>query len=119
MEEPPPRKYVPVVADFLRAAAQEFRFVPRQPRSEIEYKRAYVTVAARWADQGTSGLIYGFESGGNGKYDVQARLEYPRPNARAISTALGYNQLLSTNSVELLAEKGDQLVNALKAKAAA
>ena len=120
VEEPPPRKYVPVVADFLRAAAQEFSFVPRQPRSEIEYKRAYVTVAA------AAGLtkeqvvrIYGFESGGNGKYDVQAGLEYPRPNARAISTALGYNQLLSTNSVELLAEKGGQFVNALNAKAAA
>src|SRR5262249_20572936 len=40
-EEVPPRKYVPVVADFLRAAAKEFNFVPQQPRSEMEYKRAY------------------------------------------------------------------------------
>src|SRR5262249_6711555 len=40
-EEAPPRKYVPVVADFLRAAAKEFNFVPQQPRSEMEYKRAY------------------------------------------------------------------------------
>src|SRR5262245_66486685 len=31
-----PRKYVPVVADFLRAAAQEFKFVPQPPRSESE-----------------------------------------------------------------------------------
>jgi hypothetical protein len=50
---------------------------------------------------------------------VQAGLEYPRPGAQAISTALGYNQLLSTNSVELLAEKGDQFIRALQAKAAA
>ena len=60
--------------------------------------------------------IYGFESGGNGKYDVQAGLEYERPGARAISTALGYNQLLTANSIGILAEKGDALVKALKAK---
>ena len=118
IEEPPPRKYVPVVADLLEAAAQEFRFVPQQPQSEIEYKRAYARVAAAAGitrDQAVR--IYAFESSGNGKYDVQAGLEYPRPGAQAISTALGYNQLLSTNSVELLAEKGDQFIKALQAKA--
>jgi hypothetical protein len=62
--------------------------------------------------------IYAFESGGNGRYDVQAGLEYPKPDARAISTALGYNQLLNTNSVELLAEQGDHFIKALNAKAA-
>jgi hypothetical protein len=117
-QEPPARKYVPVVADFLSAAAQEFNFAPQPPQSEIEYKRAYAKVAA------AAGLtrdqvvrIYGFESGGDGKYDVQAGLEYPRPNARAISTALGYNQLMAANSVELLAEKGDYFIKALNAKA--
>ena len=116
-EVPPPRRYVPVVADFLQAAAQEFKFVPQPPPSEIEYKRSYARVAA------AAGLtreqvvrIYGFESGGNGKYDVQAGLEYPRPNARAISTALGYNQLMAANSVELLAEKGDIFIKTLNAK---
>jgi hypothetical protein len=119
-EEEPPRKYVPVVADFLRAAAQEYKFVPRQPQSEIEYKRAYAKVAAAAGlTQEQVVRIYAFESGGNGKYDVQAGLEYPRPKARAISTALGYNQLLSTNSVELMAEKGHQFINVLQAKTAA
>jgi hypothetical protein len=120
IEEPPPRKYVPVVADLLEAAAQEFSFVPQQPQNEIEYKRAYARVAAAAGitrDQAVR--IYAFEASGNGKYDVQAGLEYPRPGAQAISTALGYNQLLSTNSVELLAEKGDQFIRALQAKAAA
>jgi hypothetical protein len=117
--EEPPRKYVPVVADFLRAAAQEFKFVPQPPRSEIEYKRAYAKVAAAAGLTREQAVrIYAFESGGNGKYDVQAGLEYPRPDARAISTALGYNQLLSTNSVELLAEKGHQFTSALQGKAA-
>jgi hypothetical protein len=118
--EEAPRKYVPVVADFLHAAAKELNFAPQQPRSEIEYKRAYVKVAA------AAGLtkeqvvrIYAFESGGDGKYDVQAGLEQPKPGARAISTALGYNQLLATNSVELLAEKGDRFIKILSAKVAA
>ena len=63
-EEPQPRKYVPVVADFLQAAARELKFVPQHPQSEIEYKRAYARVAA------VAGLtkeqvvrIYAFESG--------------------------------------------------------
>jgi hypothetical protein len=117
---PPPAKYVPVVADFLRSAQEEFHFAPQQPQSEMDYKRAYAKVAA------AAGLtkeqvvrIYGFESGGDGKYDVQAGLENPTPGARAISTALGYNQLLATNSVELMAEKGDQLIESLRARAEA
>jgi hypothetical protein len=117
--EPPARKPVPVVADFLAAAAEHFAFVPQRPESEIAYKRAYAKVAA------AAGLtreqivrVYGFESGGDGPYDVQAGLEYARPGARAISTALGYNQLLSTNSVELLAEQGDRFIGLLHAQAA-
>jgi hypothetical protein len=113
-----PKAYVPVVADFLQSAAKHFNFVPQRPRSEIEYKRAYAMVAAAagltW-DQAVR--IYGFESGGNGKYDVQAGLEHPTLGAHAISTALGYNQLLATNSVELLAEKGDLFLRTLKDKA--
>ncbi len=116
---PPPPKYIPVLADFLKAAKDEFDFVPQRPRSEVEFKRAYAKAAA------AAGLtkeqivrIYGFEAGGNGRYDVQAGLETPKPGARAISTALGYNQLLTTNSVELLAENGDRVIRILKAKTA-
>jgi hypothetical protein len=118
-ESQPPKAYVPVVADFLQSAAKHFNFVPQRPQSEIEFKRAYAEVAA------TAGLtreqavrIYGFESGGNGKYDVQAGLEHLSPTAHAISTALGYNQLLATNSVELLAEKGEQFLRSLRGRAA-
>ncbi len=60
--------------------------------------------------------VYGFEASGNGLYTVQAGLEY-NPNARAISTALGYNQLLTTNSVELMAEAGTPFIKTLEAKA--
>jgi len=119
IEEVPPKKYVPVVADFLRAAAQEFGLVPQQPRSEIEYKRAYAKIAfAAGLTKEQVVRIYAFESGGDGTYDVQAGLEQPKPGAQAISTALGYNQLLATNSVELMAEKGDHFIKTLSAKAA-
>jgi hypothetical protein len=120
-QEKPPvvREYVPVVADFLAAAKTEFGFVPRRPRDELDYKQGYARVAA------AAGLtkdqvvrIYGFEVGGNGTYDLQAGLEYPKPGARALTTALGYNQLLSTNSVGLLAEKGERFIAVLEAKAA-
>ena len=46
-------------------------------------------------------------------------MEYDTPGAHAISTALGYNQLLSTNSVELLAERGDRFLQLLGAKRSA
>src|SRR6202034_2646720 len=58
--------------------------------------------------------IYGFEATGNGTYDVEAGLEYNK-SGRAITTALGYNQLLATNSVEILAEDGERFVAALAA----
>ena len=44
-EVPPPRIYVPVVADFVAAARQQFKFVPRFPQSETEFKRVYAKVA--------------------------------------------------------------------------
>ena len=108
-----------MIADVLQAAAAQYKFVPQRPGSELDYKRAYARAAA------AAGLtreqivrVYGFECGGNGNYDLQAGFEYVRPDAQAISTALGYNQLLHVNSVELVAEKGDQLIKALKAKSA-
>jgi hypothetical protein len=114
-----PRRAIPVAEDFLKHAAEQFHFVPRRPRTEIEFKQAYARVAQ------TAGLtrdqavrVYSFEAGGNGKYDVQAGLESARPNARAISTALGYNQLLTTNTVELLAEQGHGILKALESAAA-
>lgn len=116
--QPARRKRVPVVADFLRLAAKHFVFVPRRPRSEIEFKRAYAETAA------AAGLtldqvvhIYAFETGGNGRYDAQAGLEYNRPGAHAVHTALGYNQVVGASSIGLLAEKGDHFIAALQTKA--
>ena len=115
-EPPQPPPYVPVVADFLAAAVAEFKFTPRMPRNDREFKRAYVAAAAAGLSKDQVVRIYSFEATGNGTYDLEAGLEYNK-NGRAITTALGYNQLLATNSVEILAESGEHFFAALAAKA--
>jgi hypothetical protein len=119
-DQPDDRPDLPVVADFLRNAKEHFGFVPDAPKTELDYKRAYVAVAtAAGLTKDQVVRIYSFESGGTGKYDVQAGLENPnKPGAKAISTAFGYNQLLTANTASLLAEKGDRFVKTLNARAA-
>jgi hypothetical protein len=113
----PPRTPIPVVADFLKAASDHYRFVPQRPASDLEFKRVYAREAkAAGLTRDQIVRIYAFETGGNGTYDVQSGLTHPRPNARAISTAVGYNQLLTTNSVSLLAGYGDHFLRALNQK---
>src|SRR6516225_341267 len=109
---------VPVVADFLAAAQREFGFAPRLPQSESEFKRAYAKVAlAAGLTRDQIVRIYSFEATGNGSYDLEAGLERNK-YARAITTALGYNQLLATNSVEILAEKGGEFIKHFELAAA-
>ena len=116
-ERPRPRKTIPVVADFLQAAAQNFQFMPQRPASEVEFKRAYARYAlASGLTREQAVRVYSFETGGNGNHDMQSGLH--GPGSHAISTAIGYNQLLTTNTVELLAEQGQELVRALTEKAA-
>ena len=117
--ERPPREHkaIPVVADLLKAAAEQFRFAPQRPSSEIEFKRAYAQIAsAAGLTREQAVRVYSFETGGTGNYDVQSGIEHG--GKRAISTAIGYNQLLTTNTVELLAEQGPEFVRALTQKAA-
>ena len=115
--EPRERKPIPVAADLLQAAAQEFQFTPQRPSSEIEFKRAYARYAlASGLTKEQAVRVYSFETGGTGNYDVQSGIEHG--GKRAISTAMGYNQLLTTNSVELMAEQGHEFVKELAAKAA-
>ncbi len=109
------RKYVPVVADLLKAAAEHFQFVPQQPANDLEFKRAYaLTASAAGLTREQAVRVYAFETGGNGTHASQSGFH----GTRAISTAIGYNQLLTTNTVELLAEQGTEFVRALSAKAA-
>ncbi|UPJ59377.1 hypothetical protein [Bradyrhizobium sp. 192] len=113
----PAKKPIPVVADFLRAAQELYQFTPQRPASEIEFKRAYARYAlASGLTREQAVRVYSFETGGTGNHDVQAGIEHG--GKRAISTAMGYNQLLTTNSVELLAEQGHELIRALSEKVA-
>ena len=110
---------IPGIADFLQAAASQYNFAPERPKTEMEFKQSYAKVAAAAGltkDQAVR--IYAFETGGNGTYDGQAGIVGNRKDARPISPAMGYNQLLSTNTVSLLAEHGDKFVTALNASAA-
>jgi hypothetical protein len=109
------RKYVPVVADLLKAAADQFQWTPQQPLNDIDFKRAYARVAlAAGLTREQAVRVYAFETGGNGNHASQSGFH----GTRAISTAIGYNQLLTTNSVELLAEQGPDFVKALTENAA-
>jgi len=117
--EPRERKRIPVVADLLKAAAEHFQFAPQRPAGELEFKRAYARVAsAAGLTREQAVRVYSFETGGTGNHDMQSGLSASRPGSRAISTAIGYNQLLTSNSVELIAEQGQEFVKALTAKAA-
>jgi hypothetical protein len=117
--EPRQRKTIPVVADLLKAAAEQFQFAPQRPANEAEFKRAYARAAsAAGLTREQAVRVYSFETGGNGNHDMQSGLSASRPGSRAISTAIGYNQLLTTNSVELVAEQGHDILHALTEKAA-
>jgi hypothetical protein len=121
-EEPdvrPPRQHkaIPVVGDLLQAANEYFQWTPEKPSTEAEFKRAYARYAmAAGLTREQAVRVYSFETGGTGNYDVQAGIEHG--GKRAISTAMGYNQLLTTNSVELMAEQGQEFVRELTARAA-
>jgi hypothetical protein len=120
-EPGPPRvrKAIPVVADLLKAASEHFQWTPQKPASEVEFKRAYARVAsAAGLTREQAVRVYSFETGGNGNHDMQSGLSASRAGSRAISTAIGYNQLLTTNSVELIAEQGPEFVSELTHRAA-
>jgi hypothetical protein len=111
--KPRPRKAIPLVADLLQAANEHFQWTPQKPSAEVEFKRAYARAAlAAGLTREQAIRVYSFETGGNGNYDMQSGLR----GGRAASTAIGYNQLLTTNSVELLAEQGHEFIRALTQK---
>jgi hypothetical protein len=108
--EPREPKYIPVVADLLQAARDQFQWSPQRPTNESDFKRAYASFAtAGGLTREQAVRVYAFETGGNGKHDSQSGFK----GNRAISTAIGYNQLLTTNTVELLAEQGTLFIRVL------
>ena len=121
-DRPPPlardTKPVPTIPEMLASAQKHFQFAP-QRASELEFKRAYAkAVAAEGVSRELAVRIYAFETGGIGTYDVQSGLLNARPGAKPLSAAIGYNQLLITYTLHLLADQGDALVRALTTRAA-
>ena len=108
-------KPIPVVADLLQAASQVYQWSPQRPANEMDFKRAYARYALNaglTAEQAVR--VYAFETGGNGTHASQSGFR----NGHAISSAIGYNQLLTTNTVELIAEQGAGFVKELQGRAA-
>src|SRR6185503_11471750 len=99
---------------------EQYNFVPDRP-TEAQFKHAYAKVArAAGLTREQAVRVYAFETGGNGTYDGQSGIVGNKnKDARPISPAMGYNQLLSTNTVSLLAEHGDKFVAVLNASAEA
>jgi hypothetical protein len=107
-------KYIPVVADLLKAAADNYQWTPQQPADDEDFKRAYARFAsAAGLTREQAVRVYAFETGGNGTHASQSGFH----GSQAISTAIGYNQLLTANTVELLAEQGEGFVKLLMEKA--
>src|SRR5215475_16204751 len=71
-EPPEPRrerKYVPVVADLLKAAADLYQWAPQQPANDIDFKRAYARFALSVGLTREQAVrVYAFETGGNGTH---------------------------------------------------
>jgi hypothetical protein len=108
-----------VIKDFLAAAREEgFAFDTLPPTAspaefkafEHRFKISYAKTALAFGL--TSGQVlgvYAFETGGNGFHTEQ-----PISNGRAISTALGYAQLLAANSVNTIAAHGERIAAMLE-----
>ena len=55
---------IPRLAEFIRAAAEHYKFVPQRPDSDLEFKRAYARVAlAAGLTEEQAVRIYAFETG--------------------------------------------------------
>lgn len=109
----PPRPVL-TVADALAAARAVYRFEPARI-TEFEFKRRYASEALAYGLTRDQVLrVYALETGGIGTADMQAGINPITRQGRAISTALGYAQLLHANSVDELVKHGDGFIARLQ-----
>jgi hypothetical protein len=116
---PVPDQQLATVNDYRMAALTEHGFAPEQT-TEFEFKRRYAAEAL------TIGLsrdqvvrVYALETGGNGTYDMQSGLHPVTRLGKPISSAIGYAQLLSGNSVSEVVRHGEGFARRLDAMAVA
>lgn len=122
-EAPPP---TPVVADFLAAAKQQYRFQPRMG-TEAEYMAAFARAALASGISAEQAVgVYALETGGIGPFSRQSGVFTTDDTCRSIpprgtpstSLALGYAQLLPANTANVLRTHIDKLTAQLTAEAA-
>ncbi len=114
-EEEPETEAEPraALADFLANAKTHFGFVPT-PTTEREFKRSYAAEAlAAGLTKMQVVRVYALETGGRGTYDMQAGIDPDTKKGTPISSALGYAQLLSGNSVNELLKHGPRFIERL------
>lgn len=117
--DPSPPKEMAVVADYLSAAKRVYNFEPER-LTEKEFKRRYAEEAhALGLAKDQVVRVYALETGGIGTYDMQAGIHPIKKTGRAISSALGYAQLLDANSVNELVLNGKFFIERLQKKASA
>lgn len=116
-KEPPPP--LPTVADFLAAANEHYRFEPERV-AEREFKRRYAREALSLGLTKEQVVrVYALETGGQGTADMQAGINPITRKGTAISSALGYAQLLHANSVNEIAKHGPVFIERLRRLSAA
>lgn len=114
--QPTPPKEMPTVADYLASARRVYNFVPERV-TEKEFKRRYAEEAiALGLSKDQVVRVYALETGGIGTYDMQAGIHPVKKTGRAISSALGYAQLLDANSVNEVSKHGAMFADRLSAK---
>lgn len=106
----PARQELPRVKNFVAYARKYYGFVAERI-SEKEFKRRYAREALRFGlskDQVVR--VYALETGGYGTADMQAGIHPISKKGRPISSALGYAQLLTANSIGELVKHGKSFI---------
>jgi hypothetical protein len=114
---PSPEKQLPTVNDYRFAALTEHGFAP-ETTTEFDFKRRYAAEAlAIGLTKDQVIRVYALETGGNGTHDMQSGYHPVTRAGKPISSAIGYAQLLSGNSVSELVKHGEGFAKRLDALA--
>ncbi|MBS0267703.1 MAG: hypothetical protein JSS54_01865 [Proteobacteria bacterium] len=114
--DPTQPKELATIPDYLAAAKSVYNFVPERV-SEKDFKLRYATEAAALGLSKEQVVrVYALETGGVGTYDMQSGIHPTKKTGRAISSALGYAQLLDANSINELARSGPAFISRISAK---
>ncbi len=111
---PGTRDSLPGVKDFLANARKYYGFSPERI-PEREFKTRYAREAlSHGLTKDQVVRVYALETGGFGTADMQAGIHPISKKGKPISSALGYAQLLTANSIGELVKHGSSFIARLK-----